>query len=763
MDKEIAQGWVAAAPAAMALAMALLGLGAWDYHLALAVAPVTAWAAAVAMGRWLRGTAGLAGPAAMVGLGPLAVAAVATWWQPACNVLDSLGLWLLGPVCAGLWGLGVGALAALAPGPRRARGALATLLVAAAVPGAVHFLASPQIYVYLPHTGRIAGALYEDAVAAGWRDVAYRLADLAWTLPVLAVAAQLRTRDQPWSVAGLRRAARADRAVVWAFVTAVAAVAIGLGAAGVQRWRTPRSAFDAALPVAIQVAGPGGVAVTVHGPRGRRWQLPLQQLRDDVAFRHHQLTGWFGHATLDIALYAWPDAASKRAWTGAHRVEMAKPWLRQVHMVLPEYGSTTLTHELAHVFAARWAGNPLGVALGTGWLPDALLIEGVAVAAEWPVRGGLDPHGWARAARLIGKAPPLDGLGSSAAFLRMNPDLAYTLAGSLLRFVGDSCGSAGLARAYGSGKLASACDRPLAEVLRSWANFVDDPTRPQPSAADLERARARFEPAGLFDRPCALAVGRCRDRAGTDHLAGNDRAARDAWLRLLAALPASTERLQAGVVLDAAAADSAAGHAAAATATLQDWLTAQLARPAAAAPNRLTLAAARSVLGDLHWQAGALARAEAAWRDAAQAPVDEGMARTLAVKLHFARLPGAAPLLRHVLCAGGPMARTDPLIEALPTALPGDPVALALHGRRALRFGDPEQGLVALREVLPKLREEHPWMFAEVVRAVGLALAWQGRCAELDGLRPDLAPPALARETKERCKWSAAKPHTGQD
>lgn len=27
----------------------------------------------------------------------------------------------------------------------------------------------------------------------------------------------------------------------------------------------------------------------------------------------------------------------------------------------------------------------------------------------------------------------------------------------------------------------------------------------------MERARARFEPPGLLERPCALALGRCRD------------------------------------------------------------------------------------------------------------------------------------------------------------------------------------------------------------------------------------------------------------
>lgn len=748
--------WLApAAPTAAAVAMAAAGLAAWDYHLALAVAPVSAWASGVTSGRWLRRTDRLAPALVAILLGPLAVAAAVAPWQPACNLLDSLGLWLVGPVAATVWGLGVGAIAALAPGLARARLGLAGLLVAAALPGAVHFLASPQIYVYLPHTGRIAGALYEDAVAVGWRDVAYRLADLGWLLPLLAVVAHLRKHDRPWSIAALVQTGRADRRVAWAGWVGVVAVAGGLWFADEARWRTPQSSFDAALPVRLSVAGPSGTAVTVHGPRGMRWRQPLQQLHHDVAYRYHQLSQWFGHATPDIHLYAWPDAGSKRAWTGAHRVEMAKPWLRQVHMVLPEFGSSTLTHELAHVFAANWAGNPLGIALGAGYLPDALLIEGVAVAAEWPVRGGLDPHGWARAARQIGKAPPLQTLGSSAAFLRLNPDLAYTLAGSLLRHVADHCGRTGLARAYAAGNLGQACPQPLDTVLAGWAQFVDDPARPQPSPADLERARARFEPPGLFDRPCALAVGRCRDRAGGDHVAGNDRAARDRWLALREALPAAADRVELAVALDSAVAVAAAGAPLAAVGQLDAWVTAQRARPAASRPNRLALAAAESVRGDLYWQAGDAARAEAAWAQAALAPVDEAVARTLAAKQHLSRVAGAAPLLRHVLCAGGAVARIDPLFDALPQAVPADPIAAALWARRALRFGDEAMALQVLQQTLTQLRDRHPLMAAEAARTTGMALARRGRCNELAAISAAIAPLSLARELQLRCDWAA--------
>lgn len=151
---------------------------------------------------------------------------------------------------------------------------------------------------------------------------------------------------------------------------------------------------------------------------------------EDAAFRFQSLYTWFGGAPTPIDLYLYRDSAQKRRLMGADRVDMAKPWLRQVNMVLPEYGASVLTHELAHVFAVQFAPAPFGVPMRFGVLPDALLIEGVAVAAEWPLRNGLDPHQWARAMRQLGLAPKLQLLMSPTGFFGQSSERAYTLVSS---------------------------------------------------------------------------------------------------------------------------------------------------------------------------------------------------------------------------------------------------------------------------------------------------------------------------------------------
>ena len=749
----IAVSWPAWVPTAVAVALACLRLAAFDYHFALAVAPVSCVAASLMARSGLAQRRALGLDWVVLVAGPLAVAALVAAWQPSCGLADGAALWLLGPIAASLWGAAAGALAALAPKPSSQRLTLVGLMIGAAVPCAAHFLTSPQIDAYAPQVGHIAGALYEDAVAATWRDVAYRLADLGWILPLLAVVRLATRLDLPWSLGTVHLLLRSRGAVRWSAVVAVSAVGIAAHQAGPQRWRIAAHAYATPLPIRSVVADNGTVHVTIFGPRGPKWRQPLAQLQHDVAFRYQQLAKWFGHPITGVHLYAWPDAGTKRAWTGAHKVEMAKPWLRQIHMVLPEYGSTTLTHELAHVFAAVWADNPLGVPLKHGLVPDALTIEGMAVAAEWPLRAELDPHGWARAARQLGKAPSLDQLASPTGFLRLNPDLAYTLAGSLLRYIGQTCGRAALARAYAHGELAVGCPVPLPQVLLGWAAFVDDPKRAHLTPSDLERARARFEPPGLFDRPCALAVGRCSDRAAGQHLAGNDRAAADLWATLVQRLPIADWRaLDPAVAAHWHIANASAGDAQTAAVALQNWLDSQQARPVSHRPNPLATASVLSVVGDLDWQSGQLLAAQLAWSKAQRAPLDEASQRTLEVKQALAQVPAAHRTLASVLCVGGAFEPPEPVLADLRQSLPTHPLATWLWARRMLRYGQSAPALAAIESALPAMRLAYPLVYREALRTVALAWARRGDCQKLSRVLRLVQPTSLQEELTQRCQ-----------
>ncbi len=746
-------------PLGGAVALLASGGGALDYHAALALAPLHALAAA-----WLglQQRPGLDRQRwALLTAAPLALLLLAAPWRPSCEFWHGLGFWLLGPLMAALVGAGMGRLVALLT----ARGSgqrliLLALLVGSSLPAALAFLQGPQVFGYAPAVGWVAGALYEDGVALHWGYLAYRLVDLAIWLPMLAASLALQRLQLGWSLQALRLALRSQNRAVAALGLAPLALGVGLLRAGPEGWRIDEAAVRAALPVTAQLdqercggtPGDHSPALRLHLPPGASLARRRELFIHDACFRYRQLREWFAEVPL-VELYAWPDARAKQRWMGAARVEIAKPWLGQAHLVLPELGASVLTHEMAHVFAAEWNRGPLGIPLRYGALPDALAIEGLAVAAEWHQRGGLSPHQWARAARQLHKAPPLGKLLSPQGFLAGNSDLAYTIAGSLVRWLRDTRGLAALHTLYASGDWRAAAGTSVEDFSKEWATFVDDRQRHPLSEGDLERARARFEPPGLFERPCALAVGRCRDRADRLLRTGRPHQALEQWQSLSERLQQVVDGPEAPeVAWELGAARASAGEPLEALQGLLQWLAAS--ESAGRPVNRLQRAAATSLMGDFAWHGGRLDEARRHWSAAAQHPVGEATLRTLEVKQALAAQPGAREFLATQLLAGGSAQRAGAVFRRLAKALPDHPVVGYLVARRALRLQQGESALGDLERWLPQLRQPWPWTAREAARLLALHKARTGDCSGLQ--LPELThePQEWRFELEQRCGFA---------
>ncbi|MCA9189394.1 MAG: hypothetical protein KDA99_27405, partial [Planctomycetales bacterium] len=91
---------------------------------------------------------------------------------------------------------------------------------------------------------------------------------------------------------------------------------------------------------------------------------------------------------------------------GAGRTQIARPWARQIHIHGFDVPHRVLKHELAHVFAGELAAPPFRVPGTLGIFVNIGVVEGVAVAADWPA-SELTVHGWTRAMRSLGLAPDM--------------------------------------------------------------------------------------------------------------------------------------------------------------------------------------------------------------------------------------------------------------------------------------------------------------------------------------------------------------------
>ena len=142
-----------------------------------------------------------------------------------------------------------------------------------------------------------------------------------------------------------------------------------------------------------------------------------------------------------VDIWVYPNREMKGRFMGARNTSFARVWKHEVHLVESSPDSTLARHELAHLFAASFGNAPLGLA-GGAHVPAPGWIEGLAMAAEWPV-STFDLHTWSAAIlnhpERFGEITPV---GLIYGFWGMPSRVAYTLAGSYVRWLVETYGIA---------------------------------------------------------------------------------------------------------------------------------------------------------------------------------------------------------------------------------------------------------------------------------------------------------------------------------
>src|SRR5438067_2337041 len=166
-----------------------------------------------------------------------------------------------------------------------------------------------------------------------------------------------------------------------------------------------------------------------------------------------------------IEIYLYRSAEEKRILIGAAETSFTKPWLRQIHTNDAPAPHPILRHELVHALGSQIARGPWRVP--GGLIPQMALVEGVAVAADWP-GGEFTVHEEARALQELGLLPHLETLFKPGLFYAESGPQAYTASGSFLRFVWESRGPRFIGQVY-----ASAEPLDLGGLIREYLRFLE--------------------------------------------------------------------------------------------------------------------------------------------------------------------------------------------------------------------------------------------------------------------------------------------------
>lgn len=540
------RGWLGVIAAQALVAGQLPLVGVLGYELALWAALVASFAGldlGAAYVRHRMSAVGAVGASAQGGEAParhglarLTAEAIAITWIPLLSwaaISAVRGLWV--PTCD--WGFGVfsflamplagGALAAAAggaigllAGPRPVLGTLAPigvalLLVAA---GVARFYSAPPVFSYNALVGYFPGNLYDEQIelgaALGWA----RLEAAAWITAALVVSwwlvdpVTLRWagwRDRIWTRAGARR-------------RTLAAGLLGLAAAagGALLHHRGGALGYAVDAIDIQEALEGRLETehfVIHYASTPEIRRDIALIAADHELRFAQVTAALGvEPRRKIHSYYFSGSDQKAALMGARDVEMAKPWRHEIYLEHRAFPHGSLRHEIAHIVAAEfgdpWFQVSARSVAGLPLLVNPGLIEGLAVAADWP--GGYDreltPHQATRAMQELGFTPSIDAL-LSLRFLSLSSARSYTTAGSFVHFLLAHHGAKALRALYRSGgDFAGAYGIPAATLQQQWRDEIAAITlRPE----EIEATRERFRQVGVFARPCPHAIASRRARA----------------------------------------------------------------------------------------------------------------------------------------------------------------------------------------------------------------------------------------------------------
>lgn len=467
-----------------------------------------------------RGAGTAIGLALAIVMIPALIAAVRGIWVPTCDWWFGIQSYLAMPIATCVLAAATGFALGVVTGPRRFLGAFVAQLpaIVVAVLATYRFYSEPPVFTYNAILGFFPGNLYDENVQLHWALVWSRLEQAAWVLGLLGVVGAFL--DVP--TLRVRRASRPGGARPLAYALAAAGIAGGLVLhylSGVLGYAIDGEDIQILL---------GGRKETEHFviyyATTKDIEEDIDLIAADHELRYAQVVRQIGvEPKRKLRSYYFANTRQKYRLFGAKDVEMAKPWLGDIYLDHRSFPHGSLRHEIAHAIAGEFGDPIFHVAarrvLGVPVLMSPALIEGLAVALDWPM--GYDrpnPHESVRAMQDLRQQPRLDQL-FGLQFFSVSSARGYTTAGSFLKFLLDRYGPEKLRAVYRSGgDFEAAYGVPRAELQREWLAML--------SAIDIPKSQVaasaeRFRGTSVFQRPCPHAIAKRRAQAAAAYAEGD--------------------------------------------------------------------------------------------------------------------------------------------------------------------------------------------------------------------------------------------------
>jgi predicted negative regulator of RcsB-dependent stress response len=634
---------------------------------------------------------------------PLGIVLLNGLRRPACDPFSALPLYALLTVPSAVLAACLGVVCGMLSSRRG--GLLYGLVFFATLAFSLWPIAhGPQVFAFHHLGGMYPGPIYDEAIRPSRGLLFFRAATLLYAAALAGIAL------------------RSARGFVLAAVCGVAALTISARSMALH-FRASDAQLDEELGGRLETEH-----LILHFPREKS---PLERtlLVQDAEASVRGVLQFLGASApaRKIDVYLYRSAAEKRTLIGAADTSFTKPWLGQIHTNDRPAPHPILRHELVHALAAPIAHGPWGVpGRFFGLVPEMALVEGIAVAGDWPV-GEFTVHQEARALLDLQLFPDLAELFSPGRFYAESGPRAYTAAGSFVRWFADARGASELRAVYAGARPFDVAG--LSAAYLSFLRTIETPPRAVALASEkfaapsITRRRCPHEVADL-----AQAARETRDPASAAAL----------WEKCAALEPDDP-----GLLAQVYRSQLAAGDAGGAQATLDRALAhPKLSKPLAA---QLLIEA-----GDAAWKAGNAPAARQRYESAAQLPQSEAAERALRVRFLALDAPATWAALRPLLAEADAGPQVLLSLRDLDLNRPRDGLFAYLLAKQLENHGDWE-GAARYAQNAVARNLPGPLFVAEAQRMRGIA-AWHlkdtsAARAAFTALGKD-APPGRAFEAR---------------
>jgi len=417
-----------------------------------------------------------------------------------CDPLAGAAFWVLIPMVSVLFGHALVFGLARLTGSARAGFWLAGGVVCAdTLWFGVRLVFEPPITGMHTLFGYFAGSIYDEALAIPSPLLWYRalVVVVSLTVVVLVEVAHRRSARQPL------------RAVGWAAVSLCASTGLLLARAETNGFWLERADIAEALGASVE-----SEHFVIHYDPAAFSPPQIDALVRDHEYRYAELQAFFDEDPIATAgrplhSYVYPDRSTQQRLFGSRNTFVARPWTYEMHIRWSSTGDTAVAHELAHLFTAPFGGGPLSLATDGGLFVHLGLVEGIALAADWPP-SELTPHEAASAMRSLDIAPDLRLLFEPSGFWSQPSGKAYTLMGSFVRWLVDTRGMDRFKEVYAYGDWEGVYGQSTDTLVAEWEAFVDSAVVDD---SRLELARFKYSRRSIFGKVCARTIAELRRQA----------------------------------------------------------------------------------------------------------------------------------------------------------------------------------------------------------------------------------------------------------